>query len=124
MSAGSVAHQLCAIFSLLVLLLEQESWSFHPIDVHEFVTRFGHWEPVSISLTTPIVEVFELLVLGQHVLNVRDLDTGCFGNLLFEISGPVDVVGFLLVVHGRADLVLLLQNLDLLILAPDHHLKC
>ena len=66
------------------------------------------------------MEVFELLELVQHVLNIADLYRGRLSNLLLQIFVKVRLIVLLGIIHGRTHLVLLFKHFHLLVLAPNH----
>ena len=113
-----------AVISLpLIFLLEQESGSLNPVDVHEVVTRLGHRKVLSLALSQPLVEVRHLLELLKDVFNVSDLHTGSLCNFGQLGLLPLLISSLLSVVHGGADFVLLFKNLDLSVFTPDHHFE-
>ena len=113
-----------AVISLpLIFLLEQESGSLNPVDVHEVVTRLGHRKVLSLALSQPLVEVRHLLELLKDVFNVGNLHTGSLCNFGQLGLLPLLISSLLSIVHGGADLVLLFKNLDLSVFTPDHHFE-
>ena len=122
MPAIVVRHLFTAVLSLGFLLFEEEFWPLHSIDVHELVTRLWHWQVVGFALFKPPMEALELLELVEHVFDVADLARGSLRDLLHEILGEIGLPVLFLVVHGRADLVLLLELLHFLVFTPEHDL--
>ena len=108
------------VFLLSIILLKEELRSLHSIDVHKFISRLGHRKVAVSSIAEPLMEVFELLELVKHIVNVTNLQTSCFSNLLLQVFRYSNQTRFLIVVHSRAYLVLLFKYLYLLIFAPNH----
>ena len=85
------SHLLFTVFFLLVILLKEELGALHSIDVHKFISRLGHRKVVVSSLTEPLVEVSQLLVLFEDIVDVADLKTSRFCNLLLDFFRHFDL---------------------------------
>ena len=119
-----VADLCLVVVLLLVLLLKEESRALDTIDVHQVVTRLGHGQIVGFALYEPLMEVFQLIELLKHVINVTELHTGRLGHLRLQFLIPVNALHLLVVEHGRANLILLFEDFNLGVFAPDHDLQC
>ena len=99
-ATSEIFDLLLAMLFLLLLLGEEELGALHPVDMHKFIARLGHWKLVSFPLLEPAVEICQLLVLVEHVLHVADLDGGRLRDLLLQIVIKMGVrVALLLIIH-------------------------
>ena len=108
-----------------MLLRDEETWFLHSIHLHKLFTGLWH-RLVSLLLSLQIqVEILKLIVFLEDILHISDLHRSSLSDffLLFIVEQFFRVI-FLVVIHGRAYLVLSLEHLDLSVFTPDHQLEC
>lgn len=123
MSAHGKAH-LSLCIRLFVHFRGEETRLLNTIHLHKFVSGLGDRLTSVLFLFKEVVELLELIVLLKNILNIANLHLSSFSDLLFLLCANklLGIVLFL-VVHGTADLVLPLKDLDLGVLAPHHQLE-
>ena len=83
----------------------QELRPVHPVHLHELLTGFRNGLALGFPLKQVFVEVLHVLKLLDEVLNFRDGLLHCLRDFFLRVAVELPFV-FLLLSHGRADLVL------------------
>ena len=107
-----------------VLCRNKETRFLNAIHLHKFFTGLRHrLIPLFLSLQIQ-VEVLKLIVFLEDILHISDLHRSSLSDffLLFIVEQFFRVI-FLVVIHGRAYLVLSLEHLDFCVFTPDHQLE-
>ena len=69
------------------------------------------------------MKVLQILVLGQDIINVVEFQLGDLGDLDFLLPRKLQVAALFKVSHSAADLVLIFEDLEVGVVAHEHHLE-